>query len=213
MALYYLGLCGSAVFALNAVIAAKKDGQNRLVQMLCGIITAIGGGLFLRDLALLHVMPHVFGAWWEVPMVIAVTGMFVGVISRDWKIGNKVKKAVNTILVAAESIAVLAFVMAGFRYGAKVTDSPLIGIIAGFLTAAGGGMISIIIRSINHSNRAEYLLDMFGYIRVPYFLLCLIAATVYAILQSIGVGVNTALLILVMPIIMLGFVVDKAMRN
>ena len=32
MALYYLGLCGSAVFALNAVIAAKKEGHGLLIS-------------------------------------------------------------------------------------------------------------------------------------------------------------------------------------
>jgi len=148
-------------------------------------------------------------------MVVIFAFVFPTAISLKRRLTEKTERVLTAVLCAADSVPVLAFAAVGFGHGVKLTGSPLIGILGGFLTAAGGGAIAILVRSVgqNRGERKEYLCEMFSHVRVPYFLLCLITAVTWAMLQSIGASVNLALVVLVVPVIVLGFMVDKAMQD
>jgi len=180
-----LGICGDIAFTVGAVIAARKDTDSFFTQTLSSISTAILGG-FLRDLGLFRTTPHIFGTWWELPLVIVIAIISALAVNRNWNINPGTAAKLNAALGIADTVSVVAFALIGAGHGFEHSGgSPVIAAIAGFLTAAGGGCIAILFKSLaqNRGTRISYLISTF-YRRKNYIMFCAAVSIAYVILAQ-----------------------------
>ncbi len=55
-----LNYVNNITFIINGILTAHKKKLHPSVQLLCGISTTFFGGIFLRDLALLRLIPAAY---------------------------------------------------------------------------------------------------------------------------------------------------------
>ncbi len=130
--LLLLDLLGVAVFAVSGALAAGRRRMDIFGVVVLATVTAVGGGT-LRDL-LLGSSP-VF--WVRQPvylLVAAGAGIFTFFAAHRRTIDG-------TLLNWADALGLSLFAVTGAQLSARVSDSPLIIILMGVVTATAGGVI------------------------------------------------------------------------
>ncbi|MDX2218435.1 MAG: TRIC cation channel family protein [Burkholderiales bacterium] len=130
--LYTLDLFGVAVFAASGALAALAARFDLLGVLVLASITAVGGGT-LRDV-LLNRHP----IFWMKDSGPLITIIVATVLTIVWV--RFLPVPVNAILVA-DAIGLAVFAISGAQVAEKLGCQPLVVILMGTMTGAGGGVV------------------------------------------------------------------------
>lgn len=130
--LYLLDLFGVAVFATSGALAAMAARFDLLGVLVLASITAVGGGT-LRDV-LLNRHP----IFWMKDSGPLITIIIATVLTILWV--RYLPVPVNAILVA-DAIGLALFAISGAQVAVKLGCQPLVVILMGTMTGAGGGVV------------------------------------------------------------------------
>lgn len=130
--LYLFDLMGVAVFATSGALAAMTAGMDILGILVLAAVTAIGGGT-LRDL-LLGRHP-VF--WIKDPTSLYVI-IGAAILTVTWAQWRPVPR---DALLVADALGLALFAITGAQVAEDKGCSPLVVILMGMLTGAGGGIV------------------------------------------------------------------------
>lgn len=135
MLLQFLDYIGVAVFALTGAIMASRKGLDILAFLFLATITGIGGGT-LRDVLL------------DVPVFWTLNDRYLLVClamsALMWVAGPQVEK-LGKPLRWADAIGMAAYCVMGAAKALAVTDSALVAILMGTMTATFGGILRDIV--------------------------------------------------------------------
>lgn len=129
---------GTFVFAITGALAAAEKRLDIGGFILLGFVTGVGGGT-LRDLLIGR--DAVFWAQQPAYIVICALGATATYFLADRVIRYR------TLLVWSDAIGMAIFAVIGAGIAVKAQSPPLVAILMGALTAAGGGVIRDIIRN------------------------------------------------------------------
>jgi len=130
--LYVLDLMGVAVFAISGVLAAAQAGMDWLGALVLASVTAIGGGT-MRDV-LLNRHPIFWVRDARYPWVIFATAVATIVYVHHLP-------SPGMALLVADALGLALFAITGAQVAETVRHSPLITVMVGTMTGAGGGVI------------------------------------------------------------------------
>lgn len=158
-----LSYVNNITFIINGILTARQNKLHPSVQLLCGISAAFFGGIFLRDLLLLHMVPAVFDNPFEF-----TTTVFIGVLIVSILKNGVPDKRLCFLLHIADLVGTAAFASTGYKLGMLAGTPWWICFTSGFVTACGGGIIAAAIRAaflkdVSHfihtlkKNRSYYL--------------------------------------------------------
>ena len=137
-----LNYVNNITFIINGILTARQKKLHPTVQLLCGISSAFFGGIFLRDLILLHLIPAVFDS----PLEFVVT-VFIGVFTVFMLKSKTPDKRLRFLLHIADLVGTAAFASAGYKRGVLAGAPWWTCFTSGFVTACGGGLIAAAIRT------------------------------------------------------------------
>lgn len=127
-----LDLFGVAVFAASGTLAARSAGLDLLGVVVLASITAVGGGT-LRDL-LLNRHP-IFWIADAKPLYVIVASAFATLLwTRHWPVPTQA-------LLMADAFGLALFAMSGAELAEEDGHHPLVIVLMGTLTGAGGGVV------------------------------------------------------------------------
>lgn len=132
MILYWLDLCGVAVFAVSGALAAGHKKLDMLGVIVIAALTAIGGGT-LRDV-LLDRHPVFWIADTTYLVVIIAAALFT------WAYVHLRPPPHNALLVA-DALGLSLFSLAGAQIAEGANLSPLIVVVMGTMTGVAGGAL------------------------------------------------------------------------
>ena len=173
--LFALDLAGTFVFALSGAFKGVRRGLDWLGITALAVLTGVGGGM-VRDVLLGDTPPAVFRD--ERYLAICLLGA-VAVIA----FGRSISRTWNRVMVA-DAIGLGLFAALGAAKGAAFGLGPLGTILAGALTAVGGGVI----RDVLVGDRPAVLYK--GY----YATAAILGAAVLVLLGWLGVVASVQIL-------------------
>jgi uncharacterized membrane protein YeiH len=132
MILFLLDLAGVAVFAVTGALAAGRKGLDLFGVVVIAAATAIGGGT-IRDV-LLGRRP-IF--WIARPIYLVV----ITAVALATALFAHLVRPPSAELLVADAIGLALFAMSGAKTAEDTTRSPLIVVLMGTLTGAGGGVV------------------------------------------------------------------------
>jgi len=131
---YFLGMAGTAAFAITAVLAVTPRGIDLFGACVMGLITAIGGGT-IRDLIL---GVPVFWAADSNYIWVALVASFLAFLTNRLM----TRKAIYTSLLYLDALGVSLFaIQATHKVMGQKFGMPVAPILLGVLTAIGGGLL------------------------------------------------------------------------
>ena len=137
-----LNCINNITFMVNGILTARKKKLHPSVQLLCGISSAFFGGIFLRDLALLHRLPAAFDSPFEFAAFV-----FIGILAVCILKKRTPDKRLCFLLHIADLAGTAAFASAGYNRGMMAGAPWWTCFASGFVTACGGGIIAAAIRA------------------------------------------------------------------
>lgn len=137
-----LSYINNITFMVNGILTARQKKLHPSVQLLCGLSSAFFGGIFLRDLTLLHLVP----AAYDNPLEFAAI-VFIGVLTIFILKNRTPGKHLCFLLHIADLAGTAAFASAGYKRGMLAGAPWWICLASGFVTACGGGVIAAAIRA------------------------------------------------------------------
>lgn len=137
-----LSYINNITFIINGILTAHQKKLHPLVQLLCGISSTFFGGIFLRDLVLLHQIPAVFDSPFEFTATVFIGVYFVCILKN-----RTPNKHFCCLLHIADLVGAAAFASAGYKRGMLAGAPWWICFASGFVTACGGGMIAAAIQA------------------------------------------------------------------
>ena len=132
MFLYALDLLGTAVFAITGVLVACRKDMDLFGVMVLAFVTAVGGGT-IRDMLLSG--DAVFWVTDTNYLFIILGSVAAGLLTRKLCLLFK-----NTLLIM-DAIGLATFTIIGVEKALSFGADPIVAIIMGALTGAGGGAI------------------------------------------------------------------------
>ncbi len=132
MFLYALDLLGTAVFAITGVLVACRKDMDLFGVMVLAFVTAVGGGT-IRDMLLSG--DAVFWVTDTNYLFIILGSVAAGLLTRKLCLLFK-----NTLLIM-DAIGLATFTIIGVEKTLSFGADPIVAIIMGALTGAGGGAI------------------------------------------------------------------------
>ncbi|WP_241504044.1 trimeric intracellular cation channel family protein [Pelagibaculum spongiae] len=130
-AMLFLDLFGTVVFAISGALVACRKGMDVFGAFVLAIVTAMGGGT-VRDLQL---GTDIF--WMQQPIYlwIAVAAAIITLAMRT-RIESK-----QQWLLLADALGLAAFTVIGVDKALSFECAPIVAVVMGVLTGAGGGLI------------------------------------------------------------------------
>lgn len=189
---------GTITFVIEGTLAAKKMGLPYFFQFLSGISTAFFGGIFLRDLILLHTAPAIFRCPLEIATAALICILTIKVLKHR-EHGN----ISLSVLCLLDSIGIVGSAATGYSHGAKT--SILIAFACGFATACGGGITAAAIRMAAKKNLKAFVTILVH--NKWYYLFAASMSVIYGILHLTGHDTNTAIIALTAIAVIVGFIV------
>ena len=132
MTLYALDLFGTAVFAISGVLLACRNHMDFFGALVLAFVTAVGGGT-IRD-ALLGSTP-VFWIQNTHYLWVILGAVILGLATLNWMV------RIRRILQIFDAMGLAVFSIAGAQKALAFGAEPVVAIIMGVLTGAGGGAI------------------------------------------------------------------------
>jgi len=211
-AIDYFGYVGDIAFVIGGIIAARKIGLRFFGQLLSGLSAAFFGGIFIRDLGLLHTFPAIFGNPSEILMTVTAGVLTIAAL-QHCKNKRRIGKFFNTLLCAADSIGVAGFAVFGYGRGITAGESLWIALACAFVTACGGGIIAAAIRAVIGKNCRHFLRTLAE--NRHYYIHCAIMSLVCGLWYSPDGYQERTVLALAVTAIISGFMVEhtKSMRK
>jgi len=166
--LFLCDLLGVAVFAVSGVLAAAQAGMDWLGALVLASVTAVGGGT-LRDL-LLGRQPIFWIRDSRYPWVILFAAVATVLYVAHWPVPART-------LQVADALGLALFAITGAQVAEDTDHPPLIVILVGTLTGAGGGVVRDLL-----ANQMPLL------VRGGFYASAAIAGVaLYAVVQRLGV--------------------------
>jgi uncharacterized membrane protein YeiH len=139
--LLILDLVGTFAFALNGALTALRAAQLDIVGVVTlGMITAVGGGT-IRDVLLNRLPPATFVDW-RYYSVAAAGGLIAFLLGRHLE-------RLNTPITVLDAVGLALFAVTGATTAQRLGFGPTQAIIAGTITAVGGGTIrDVLVRQV-----------------------------------------------------------------
>lgn len=169
MALYLLDLFGVAVFAVSGALTAGRKSMDLFGVIVIAVITAIGGGT-IRDV-LLDRHP-VF--WIEDPTYLLVILAAAGATL----LYARFRRPPNISLLIADAFGLAVFTFIGAQTAHAAGVSSLIVVLMGTITGVAGGVMRDVL-----CNEVPLILR-----REVYATAAIAGATLYVVLEAVGVG-------------------------
>ncbi len=184
MIIYLLDLLGVTVFAISGALAAGRKSLDLLGVIVIAVVTAIGGGT-LRDL-LLDRHPIFWIADPTYLIVICTAALLTLVYVR-------LRHPPGNWLLIADALGLAVFTIIGVQVAEAAELSPVIIVLMGTMTGVAGGVIRDVLC-------AEVPLILR---RDIYASAAIAGATLYLVLQGVGVAPSVAAIIGVAVVITL----------
>lgn len=137
-----LNYVSNITFIINGILMARQKDLPPSIQLLCGISSAFFGGILLRDLTLLRLVPAVFDDPLEFTATVPIGALAVFLLKN-----SSPNKRLCSLLHIADLVGTAVFASAGYKRGIFAGASMWICFSSGFVTACGGGLIAAAIRS------------------------------------------------------------------
>lgn len=166
-----LNYLNNITFLFNGILTARQKKLPPSVQLLCGISTTFFGGIFLRDLALLHLIPAIIDSPFEFTATVFI-GVFIVFILKN----RTPDKHLCLLLHIADLVGTAAFASDGYKRGMLVGAPWWICFTSGFVTACGGGVIAAAIRAVFSKDLLHFIHTLKGN-RNYYLYAALMSAT------------------------------------
>lgn len=173
MIIYLLDLFGVAVFAISGVLAAGRKSLDLLGVIVIAVITAIGGGT-LRDV-LLDRHPIFWIADPTYLIVISIAALLTLIYVR-------LRPRPGNSLLIADALGLAIFTIIGARIAEAAGLSPIIVVLMGTITGVAGGVLRDVL-----SAEVPLILR-----RDIYATAAIAGASLYLIVQEIGLGPSAA---------------------
>lgn len=132
MVLYALDLLGTAVFAITGVLVACRKNMDLFGVTVLALVTAVGGGT-IRDMLLGG--GAVFWVGDSSYIFVILASVAAGLLAK------KLFVLFGSTLLIMDAIGLATFTIIGVEKTLNVGAQPLVAIIMGTLTGAGGGAI------------------------------------------------------------------------
>jgi uncharacterized membrane protein YeiH len=176
MILYIAGLLGVAVFAVSGALEAGRKNFDWLGVVVIAFVTAVGGGT-LRDVLLDQDIFWIRDTTY-VYSVLAATALTL--------IYVRFRSPPRTSLLIADALGLALFTISGAQIAESQNLSPIIVIFMGTITGAFGGVVrDVLCGDVPILLRPSEL----------YATTSIAGASVYLILQELGIALNMAALI------------------
>lgn len=174
MIFYLLDLFGVAVFAISGALAAGRKSLDLLGVLVIAVVTAIGGGT-LRDL-LLDRHPIFWIADPTYLIVISIAALLTMLYVR-------LRRPPRNSLLIADAAGLALFTIIGAQIAEAEGLSPIIIVLMGTMTGVAGGVVRDVLC-------AEVPLILR---RDVYATAAIAGATLYLVVQGIGLGRSAAI--------------------
>lgn len=184
MIFYYLDLLGVAVFAVSGVLAVGRKGMDLFGVLVVAAITAIGGGT-LRDV-LLDRHPIFWIADPTYLLVITVAALLAVLYVR-------VRPPPGNAFLLADAMGLALFTMSGVQIAEAAGLPSGIAVLMGAMTGAAGGVMRDVLS-------AEIPLILR---RDIYATAAIAGASLYLLMQALGIGRSWAFAIGMMAVVAL----------
>jgi uncharacterized membrane protein YeiH len=174
--IYALDLLGVTVFAISGALAAGRKSLDLLGVIVIAVVTAIGGGT-LRDLLLdRHPLFWIADPTYLVVIIAAALITLVYV---------RLRRPPGTWLLIADAFGLALFTIMGARIAEGADLSPMIIVLMGTMTGVAGGVIRDVL-----SAEVPLILR-----RDVYATAAIAGATLYLVLQGVGVAASVSAVI------------------
>lgn len=195
--LSYIGTIASAV---GGTLTAKKMKLPCFLQFVLGISTAFFGEIFLCDLILLQTSPTIFNKPLEIAIAIAACIFSIMVL--------RCKEPENIclpILCLLNSIGIIGSATTGYNHGTKT--GVLVAFACGFVTSCGGNILATVIQIIVKKDFKLFFTILSE--KKWYYLFVASISVVCGILHFTSHDTNTAIMVLTIVSIVIGFIVER----
>lgn len=190
---YYLGIASCGIQGAENAYKLPYTG-NTIVS---SFLTAFGGGL-IRDIVLLNRFPVVFTSQCIPDIAIA---LFSGMMYKN----VRQKKIIKFLSVFADAASLGQFISIGINKAIPVTDSELVIVTCGIVTALGGGILSRIF--------CGYSIKHIIYSNINYRFFTALGAIMYYQFIQIGIEHITVQTIIIVYTTITAIACDKHMTN
>jgi uncharacterized membrane protein YeiH len=154
-----LGYIGDIAFVVGGIIAARRVNLRPFWQFWSGMSTAFFGGIFIRDLGLLHTMPSIFGSPIEIAATAAAGIATIVAMKRMGGNGSAFGEILMAALNITDSIGIAGFAAFGYGRGIMAGAAWGIAFACGFVTACGGGVIASAIMAAAANDRKIFFCE------------------------------------------------------
>ena len=210
---------GDIAFCVGGVLAAKFVVKKRYIWILSGIATTFLGGAILRDLIMLNTIPSILSSPQELIAMTLLAVLATLVFPQLDQLptpnsGKSVATLISFILVAIDSIGILAFSAIAYDRGIIASGSLVTAIACGWCTACGGGLFAAIFRSAAKNGSLTARLDDFSDTvskNIPYYRFGFATTITYTFLSIAGVDRNVTLAFMTIPVLILGYLTNREM--
>lgn len=176
MIIYLLDLFGVAIFAISGVLAAGRKSLDLLGVIVIAVVTAIGGGT-LRDL-LLDRHP----IFWIADPTYLVVISIAALLTLSYV---RVRPPPSNSLLIADALGLALFTIIGTQIAEAAGLSPIIVVLMGTITGVAGGVLRDVL-----SAEVPLILR-----RDIYATAAIAGASLYLIVQAVGLGRPAATLV------------------
>lgn len=198
-----LGYVGVLTSAIKCTLTAKRTTQNRLIWFIVTVLSILGGGSVICDLAVLGTKPTILDSPCKILLTLTIVIMMTATpLYRDKNLSPnhspsvKMSKVIEKLLIVADSIGVLASAAIGYEHGIEVNGSPFVATVCGWITAVGGGILPAIVIStqvnMTFTNKFKWLKAELIH-SIPYYAFGLTTTMVYGV-AAMAVGKELAII-------------------
>ncbi|HFV9295512.1 TPA: TRIC cation channel family protein [Serratia fonticola] len=133
MLVFWMGILGTAVFAISGVLLAGKLRMDPFGALVLGVVTAVGGGT-IRDMALAN-----GPAFWVNDPTDLVMALITCVLTL--LLVRQPRRLPKWFLPVLDAVGLAVFVGIGVNKAFAAGSGPLIAVCMGMITGVGGGVI------------------------------------------------------------------------
>ena len=206
---------GNIVFFVEGFRSAKKESKLLHICLLSAFLTFCGGGSGLRDVLVLRTQPAILNITFNEALPIILIALLMIPTFKFNSKSKTINSALPKVLLIGDSLGVLAFVRAGFERGIIMNGSLVVAVCCAFLTACGGGILAVLVRSLSEEKFKNKIVYLSKKIRenIPYYRFCFTVTMTYALFRTAGASANLLTVLLTPPALFIGLIADNKMNT
>src|SRR5690606_31967283 len=133
---YFLDLAGTFAFAISGATAARQRGLDLFGICAIAFTVACGGGI-IRDLCIGAIPPAGLTTWYYLAAAMAAAGMTIGFYP--------IVKRLNRPVLLFDAVGLSMFAVTGAQKALSYNHNGEMAVLAGIITAVGGGVLRDIV--------------------------------------------------------------------